>query len=138
MASSRARELRNVDAFGHRAWRWVRANNVSRGINSEVRVPACLAGSQGFESPMPRQINERRCALSIKEMVSEGKQVHFLRYQQGELWYVTDTGFDFPVPLADTGSAAFKAHDKALLFMRWIRKHVAWLESVRTSQVCKT
>lgn len=26
----------------------------SSGINSEARVPTCLVGSQGFESPMPR------------------------------------------------------------------------------------
>jgi hypothetical protein len=72
--------------------------------------------------------------MSIKEMVSAGKQVRFLRYQQGELWYVTETGFEFPVPIADTGSAEFKAQDKALLFMRWIRKYQELLASARSAQ----
>lgn len=60
--------------------------------------------------------------MSIKEMVS-GKQVKFLRYQRKELWYVTECGFEFPVPIDDTGDASFSASDKAILFMRWIKKH---------------
>lgn len=62
--------------------------------------------------------------MNIKDMVSNGKKVTFLRYQNSELWYVTEDGFEFPVPLEDTGNAAFNASDKALLFMRWIRKHL--------------
>lgn len=62
--------------------------------------------------------------MNIKDMVSNGKKVTFLRYQNNELWYVTEDGFEFPVPLADTGSAAFNSSDKAMLFMRWIRKHI--------------
>jgi hypothetical protein len=72
--------------------------------------------------------------MNIKEMVTAGKQVHFVRYQQGELWYVTEGGFEFPVPIADTGSAEFKAQDKAILFMRWIRKHQGLLTSARADQ----
>jgi hypothetical protein len=69
--------------------------------------------------------------MSIKDMVSNGKKVHFVRYQQQELWYVTDCGFEFPVPLDDTGNAAFLAEDKALMFMRYIRKHIAMLEAAK-------
>ena len=60
--------------------------------------------------------------MSIKEMVA-GKTVKFVRYQRKELWYVTECGFEFPVPIEDTGDAAFQSQDKAMLFMRWIRKH---------------
>ena len=67
-------------------------------------------------------------------MVKPGKSVSFVRYQNKELWYITDCGFEFPVPIEDTGEAAFIRHDKAMLFMRWIRKHLAMLESAKQNQ----
>ena len=57
-------------------------------------------------------------------MVSNGKKVKFLRYQRQELWYVTECGFEFPVPISDTGDGAFTSEDKAILFMRWIKKQI--------------
>lgn len=72
--------------------------------------------------------------MSIKEMVKPGKSVHFERYQNKELWYITDCGFEFPVPIEDTGEAAFARQDKAMLFMRWIRKHLAHIEAARVEQ----
>lgn len=69
---------------------------------------------------------------SIKDMVTGEKQVTFTRYRDGELWYVTDDDFEFPVPVADIGNATFLARDKALLFMRYIRKHMQMLELARS------
>jgi len=60
---------------------------------------------------------------SIKDMV-KNKKVTFLFYREGELWYTTECDFHFPVPINDTGTAAMNAEDKAILFMRWIRKHI--------------
>ena len=62
--------------------------------------------------------------MNLKDMVSNNKRVSFVRYQKGELWYVTECGFEFPVAISDTGDASFSNEDKALLFMRWIRKHI--------------
>lgn len=62
--------------------------------------------------------------MNIKDMVSDNKQVEFVRYQSGDLWYRTECGFEFPVPVDDTGSAVFLNKDKALLLMRYIRKHI--------------
>lgn len=59
---------------------------------------------------------------TIKEMV-QNKKVKFLHYQRKELWYTTECGFAFPVPIEDTGDGEFKIEDKAILFMRWIKKH---------------
>lgn len=67
---------------------------------------------------------------SIKEMVMN-KVVTFVRYQENELWYTTECGFEFPVPISDTGNAAFLAKDKATFFMRWIRKHKEMIESLQ-------
>lgn len=65
--------------------------------------------------------------MSIKDMVKD-KEVTFLFYKEKELWYTTECGFEFPVPIDDTGTGAFNNKDKALLFMRWIRKHLDTIE----------
>lgn len=72
--------------------------------------------------------------MNIKEMVAEGRKVRFLHYKLGELWYTTETGFEFPVPINDCGDGAFLAEDKAILFMRYIRKHLTYLEEARQLQ----
>jgi len=67
---------------------------------------------------------------SIKDMVKAGALVHFAFYRKGNLYYTTDCGFVFPVPVSDTGDADFLAKDKAILFMRYIRKE---LEALATN-----
>ena len=63
--------------------------------------------------------------LNLKEMVKDHKKVRFSFYRNGELWYVTECGFEFPVPIDDSlGDAVFLDEDKAILFMRWIRPHI--------------
>lgn len=68
--------------------------------------------------------------MNIKEMVKD-KTVKFLFYKEGELWYTTECGFEFPVPISDTGTGMFGPEDKALLFMRWIRKQVKVIEEAK-------
>ena len=41
--------------------------------------------------------------MTLKELV-KGKKVRFRFYRDGEIWYATDGGFEFPVPIADTGT----------------------------------
>ena len=65
--------------------------------------------------------------MSITEMV-KNKRVKFELYRQGELWYVTEDGFKFPVPIEDTGAGTFLAEDKAMIFMRYIRKQLKNIE----------
>ena len=74
-------------------------------------------------------INEK-----LKEMVTGDKRVTFVKYKLGELWYKAENGFEFPVPINDTGEAEFSASDKALLFMRWIRRHLTSIENNKASQ----
>jgi hypothetical protein len=72
---------------------------------------------------------------SIKDMVANNAQVSFQFYRTGDLWYKTDSGFEFPVPISDCGDAVFLKQDKALLFMRYIRKHLEHIEKARAEQV---
>jgi hypothetical protein len=61
--------------------------------------------------------------MNIKDCVV-GK-VKFQFYRKGDLYYKCENGFVFPVPIDDTGDASFNDEDKAMLFMRWIRKALA-------------
>lgn len=65
--------------------------------------------------------------MSIKEHV-QGK-VTFQYYRDNQLFYKTDSGLIFPVPLDPTEKVTFLAEDKALLFMRYIRKHLESMQS---------
>ena len=60
----------------------------------------------------------------IKDMVKDGKKVNFQFYRKGELWYSTECGFVFPVPIDDTGDGTFNREDSAMFFMRYIRKQL--------------
>jgi len=62
--------------------------------------------------------------MNLKEMVSNNKQVTFEYYKSGELWYKTECGFIFPVPIEDTGDGKFLNKDKTMFFMRYIRKYI--------------
>ena len=61
--------------------------------------------------------------MNIKDMVKD-KLVLFKYYHQGNLWYETEDGFIFPVPVEDTGGGKFGREDKAILFMRWIKRYM--------------
>jgi len=79
-------------------------------------------------------------------MVAKGNEVVFLYYYDNELWYsVTyrkdlEKDFDvfqFPVPISDISSAKFLATDKAILFMRYMRKHIDRLNRAKEDQYGK-
>ncbi len=78
----------------------------------------------------------------IKHMVMNGNQVRFVKYFDNCLWYslqyivngyaqVHPDTFEFPVPVSDIGNATFLAEDKAMLFMRYIRKHIETLTEAK-------
>lgn len=59
--------------------------------------------------------------MTIKDIVKD-KQAHFLSFREGNFLYETDDGFKFLVPLEDVQGVTLLAEDKAIYFMRWIRK----------------
>lgn len=52
--------------------------------------------------------------------------VKFEYFRDGCLWYSTEEGELFPVPVDDAGSGSFRRVEKGMLLMRWMRK---WNES---------
>ena len=70
-------------------------------------------------------------SVFIKEHVNRGQMVHFQCFRDNEFWYKTEAGLLFPISLkeAQTGRATFLASDKAIYYMRWIKRYV---------EACKT
>lgn len=71
----------------------------------------------------------------IKSMVKDGKKARFIYYRHNELWYETECGFQFAVPVEDIGEATFLAEDKAMMLMRYIRKQVAANEAGKMESI---
>lgn len=72
--------------------------------------------------------------MTLTSMVKDQKKVRFSFYRDKELWYITEDGFEFPVPIQDVGSATFLAEDKAIFLMRYIRRHMDTIEKARKEQ----
>lgn len=72
---------------------------------------------------------------NVKEHVVNNQKVRFSFYRDGMLYYKTEKGLLFEVPTSDAGTACFNAEDRAILFMRWIRKQLEANEIGRES--CK-
>ena len=66
--------------------------------------------------------------FDLKAMV-KGTKVKFVRFQMNELFYETECGVVFPEPIGDTGTGIFTAEDKAITYMRWIRKEINRVEA---------
>lgn len=67
--------------------------------------------------------------MTIKDHVKG--LVLFQYYRDGNLYYKTETELIFPVPIEDIGNATFLSVDKAMLFMRYIRKHLDTLKEAK-------
>lgn len=59
------------------------------------------------------------------------KTVKFTHYRHKQLWYITECGFEFPLPIEDIGDATFAASDKTILLMRYIRQHLNTIEAAK-------
>lgn len=67
--------------------------------------------------------------MNIKDLVKDNV-VNFVRYREGNFIYSVEKdgkALEFPVPLEELGTATLLAQDKAILFMRYIKKHLATL-----------
>lgn len=73
-------------------------------------------------------------ATQIKEIVSDDQKVFFTKYFDGNLYYKSESGFEFTVPIDDIGTATFLAEDRAALFIRYIRKQLQLLEQAKLGE----
>ena len=71
--------------------------------------------------------------MKIRDIVKD-QNAHFVFYRDRALFYETDKGFQFPVPIEDAGSATFNKEEKAIILMRYIRKHLKNVDEARNLQ----
>jgi hypothetical protein len=69
--------------------------------------------------------------IDVLDQVKPPKSVRFEYYREGVLYYSTDDGTVFPVPADDLPGATFLATDRAMLYMRWMRKHNDAIEAAQ-------
>jgi hypothetical protein len=67
--------------------------------------------------------------MTVSEFVKEGNRVYFDRYRAGFFFYtirhiITRDEYEFFIPIEDIGEATLYGDDKALTYMRWIRKAI--------------
>ena len=81
---------------------------------------------------------------SLMKLLKDNK-VYFDFYRNNKLYYYIiykGLKWQFPVPINDTGTGYFNASDKAILFMRWIRKakegEELYVEKVKKSLYIKS
>ena len=64
--------------------------------------------------------------MNIKDIVKDNI-VYFMYYRQGHMYYFVKTNqgnYMFPVPLDDVQDATLHASEKAITYMRYIRKAI--------------
>jgi hypothetical protein len=63
--------------------------------------------------------------MNIKDIVKDNT-VRFVRYRQGIAYYgvnvPSEGSYIFPVPLDDIGDATLELEDRAIMFMRYIKR----------------
>jgi hypothetical protein len=66
--------------------------------------------------------------VKLIDLVRDQKKVYFSYYRDKEFWYRHQDGFLFPVPLSEVDDPASRAtllaEDKAIYFMRWMKKYI--------------
>lgn len=67
--------------------------------------------------------------MNIKDFVTKGNSARFDSFRAGVFYYnvanvITCDLYEFQVPIEDTGGATFKAEERTVTMMRWIRKSI--------------
>jgi hypothetical protein len=72
--------------------------------------------------------------INLTEVVKNNK-VNFDSYRAGFFYYtvgVGDSEYRFPIEANDIGQATLLASDKAIIYMRWIRKAIDGHQFIKT------
>jgi hypothetical protein len=56
--------------------------------------------------------------MSIKSKTKDGSAVTFVGYRNGEFWYRTAPGFEYPAPASHSEEAVLLAQARAMQFLR--------------------
>lgn len=71
--------------------------------------------------------------MKLIDMVKDKQKVRFLYFRLGEMWYSTENGFAFPVPVAEVDNATLSPEEPAMLFMKFIKRQLEKTETAETN-----
>lgn len=63
-------------------------------------------------------------------------EAFFSCYRDGNLWYVTEKGFEFPIPVSDLQGTQVKSVEKAIFLLRWMRRHADIINEAANENIC--
>ena len=69
--------------------------------------------------------------FDIKAHVAGERTVRLVRVKSGYLWYVTELGFEFPVPMSELGETTMLPVMRAMPLMRYVRIHAEHVSQAR-------
>lgn len=86
-----------------------------------------MAQGEYLKTKIMKELDIKR--FIYKDLNGNMSQVHFQHYRQGFFFYAVEDFYsselyEFPVPADDIGTATMLRTDKAITFMRWIRKAI--------------
>lgn len=61
--------------------------------------------------------------MNIEKVLQNNEGVRFMFFLSGKLWYRTESGFKFPVPIKGSGQSVFLSEDRANRFYPYIKAH---------------
>lgn len=74
----------------------------------------------------PKYVNP--ATVKLIDLVRDNKKVRFEYYRDKEFWYRHEDGFLFPIALKEVDDPASRAtlpaEEKAIYFMRWMKKYI--------------
>ncbi len=67
--------------------------------------------------------------MKVDKILQDNESVYFMFFLSGKLWYRTESGFKFPVPVKGVpGQSVFLSEDRANRFYPYIKAHAEKLD----------
>ena len=70
---------------------------------------------------------------NIDKILNDNETVCFMFFMSGKLWYRTESGFKFPVPVKGSGQSVFLNEDRAKRFYPYIKAHAEKLDKAKAA-----
>jgi len=71
---------------------------------------------------------------NLDKILNDNENVNFMFFMSGKLWYRTESGFKFPVPIKGSKQSVFLSEDRANRFYPYIKAHVEKLNKTETDK----
>ena len=71
--------------------------------------------------------------MEVDKILKDNETVRFMFFLSGKLWYRTESGFKFPVPIKSSYQSVFLNEDRANRFYPYIKAHAEKLSKAEAA-----